>query len=91
MEFIVEDGIPDAVEVAYDGYTIDGKFAKNATFGIEVKDKGLVSESPQVRRLARTGALGERAKLRGTLAESGPVSQLLRRRKCVSPRTARPT
>ena len=30
MEFIVEDGIPDAVEIGYDGWTIDGKFTKNA-------------------------------------------------------------
>jgi len=68
MEFIVEDNIPDAVEVAYDGYTIDGKFAKNATFGIEVKDKGLVS------KVLKYDALPEQVKsvnekLRSTFAE----------------------
>lgn len=45
MEFIVEDGINPAVEVGYDGFTIDGKFAKNAMFGIEIKDKGLVMKT----------------------------------------------
>ena len=45
MEFIVEEEIPDAVEVGYDGYTIDGKFPKNAMFGIEIKDKGLVMKT----------------------------------------------
>jgi hypothetical protein len=45
MEFIVEDAINDAVEVGYDGYTIDGKYAKNAMFGIEIKDKGLVMKT----------------------------------------------
>jgi hypothetical protein len=68
MEFIVEEAIPDAVEVAYDGFTIDGKFAKNATFGIEVKDKGLVTKT------LKYDALPEQVrsvndKLKGTLAE----------------------
>ncbi|MGD0420563.1 MAG: hypothetical protein ABSA68_13455 [Xanthobacteraceae bacterium] len=68
MEFIVEEGIPDAVEIAYDGFTIDGKFAKNATFGIEVKDKGLVTKT------TKYDALPEQLrtvndKLKGTLAE----------------------
>lgn len=37
MEFIVEDGIPDAVEVGYDGFTVDGKFANAALIGVETK------------------------------------------------------
>jgi hypothetical protein len=45
MEFIVEEAIEDAVEIGYDGYTIDGKFPKNAMAGIEVKDKGLVMKT----------------------------------------------
>lgn len=45
MEFIVEDEIPDAVEIGYDGYCIDGKFPKQAMAGIEVKDKGLVMKT----------------------------------------------
>ena len=44
-EFIVEAEIPDAVEVGYDGFTIDGQFAKTGTRGIEVKDRGFVMRS----------------------------------------------
>lgn len=45
MEFIVEKGIPDAIEAGYDGYTIDGKFPKGAIIGIEVKDKAYVGRT----------------------------------------------
>lgn len=38
MEFIVEASIKPAIEVGYDGYTIDGKFAKNAFVGVEAKN-----------------------------------------------------
>lgn len=40
QEFIVEQGIPDAIEVGYDGYCIDGAFPKTAVYGVEVKDCG---------------------------------------------------
>lgn len=39
MQWVVEDAIPEAVEVGYDGYTIDGEFPKHAMAGIEIKDK----------------------------------------------------
>lgn len=42
LEFVVEECIPDAVEIGYDGWTIDGQFPQNATAGIEIKDKGFV-------------------------------------------------
>jgi hypothetical protein len=42
MEFIVEDMIDDAVELAYDGYTIDGNWPELAPIGFEIKDKGYV-------------------------------------------------
>lgn len=45
MEFVVEDEIDDAVEIGYDGYTIDGKFPRKAMAGIEIKDKGLVMKT----------------------------------------------
>lgn len=45
MRFIVEKGIPDAIEVGYDGFTIDGKFPKVGITGIEVKDKGYVGRT----------------------------------------------
>jgi hypothetical protein len=43
-EFIVEDDLPDRVEIGMDGYCIDGEFPKNLLVGIEVKDLGYVSE-----------------------------------------------
>jgi hypothetical protein len=42
MEFIVEDNLKDTKDLAYDGYTIDGKFPNAAMTGVEVKDKGYV-------------------------------------------------
>lgn len=44
-EFIVEEAINDAVELAYDGWTIDGEFPKNTMVGIEVKDRGYVGKA----------------------------------------------
>lgn len=37
QEFIVEDSVPDAVEIAFDLYTIRGQFPKTAVFGVEIK------------------------------------------------------
>ena len=45
MRFIVEAGIPDAVEAGYDGFTIDGQFPQVGIVGIEVKDKGYVGRT----------------------------------------------
>ncbi len=42
MRFVVEAGIPDAIEAGYDGFCIDGAFPKVGITGIEVKDKGYV-------------------------------------------------
>lgn len=42
MEFIVEDAIEDAVEIGYDGFTVDGVFPQQAMCGIEIKDMGYV-------------------------------------------------
>lgn len=39
-EFIVEQEIPDAVEVAADLYTVDGRFPETVMSGIEIKDAG---------------------------------------------------
>jgi len=41
-EFIVEDSIEDAVEIGFDGFTIDGNFPKKCLAGIETKAKGYV-------------------------------------------------
>ena len=37
--FVVEQAIPDALEIGYDGFSIDGKFPKKAFIGVEIKDK----------------------------------------------------
>lgn len=58
MKFIVEQGIPDAIEAGYDGFCIDGQFPRVGITGIEVKDKGYVGRTinyrdlpPQVREV----------------------------------------
>jgi hypothetical protein len=51
MQFIVEDAINDAIEVGYDGYVIDGKYAKSAILGVEVKDKAYVGRTMRYERL----------------------------------------
>lgn len=53
MEFIVEADIPDAIEVGYDGYTIDGKFPKGAIVGVEVKDKAYVGRTMRYSQLPK--------------------------------------
>lgn len=45
MEFIVEKGINNALEIGYDGYVIDGKFPKAAMVGAEIKDKAYVGKT----------------------------------------------
>lgn len=37
-EFIVEADIPDADEIGYGGFCIDGQFPRNGIFGAEIKD-----------------------------------------------------
>lgn len=41
-EFIVEDAISPALEVGYDGFTIDGQFPESAILGVEEKDLGYI-------------------------------------------------
>jgi hypothetical protein len=45
MTFTVEQGINDAVETGYDGFTIDGKFPKAAMTGVEVKDEAYLMKT----------------------------------------------
>lgn len=42
MEFIVEDDLPDTLDIAIDTYCIDGKFPKMALLGTEKKDEGYI-------------------------------------------------
>jgi len=39
IDYIVEEDIPDAKEVGYDGYCIDGEFPDKSFFGYEIKNK----------------------------------------------------
>ena len=40
--FIVEEELPDKVELAYDGYTVDGEFPTKTLCGIEIKALGYI-------------------------------------------------
>lgn len=44
IDFIVEDDLPDCVEVGTDAYVIDGKYPSKTLIGLEVKDLGYVGE-----------------------------------------------
>lgn len=44
LDFVVEDDLPDCVEVGLDCYTVDGEFPGATLAGIEVKDLGYVSQ-----------------------------------------------
>jgi hypothetical protein len=39
VEFVIEDELPDKVEIGCDAYTVDGKFPSQMLAGIEIKDK----------------------------------------------------
>lgn len=41
-EFIVEESIEPAIEVGYDGFTVDGQWPEAAIFGYEIKDCGYI-------------------------------------------------
>ena len=51
-EFIVEDEIPNAVEVGYDGFTIDGQWPSHAMQAYEVKDCGMIGCALPYEKLA---------------------------------------
>lgn len=51
-EFLVEDEIPNAVEVGYDGVCVDGKFPRHAMMAYEVKDVGMIGCVKEYDKLA---------------------------------------
>ena len=51
-EFIVEDEIPDCVEIGYDGFTIDGQWPRVAMQAYEVKDCGMIGIAKEYKALA---------------------------------------
>jgi hypothetical protein len=50
----VEDEIPDAVEIGYDGFTVDGAFPTHAMMAYEVKDAGMVGTVKVADNLAQS-------------------------------------
>jgi hypothetical protein len=51
-DYIIEDSIPDAVEIGYDGFTIDGQFPSHAMMAYEIKDCGMIGISLPYSKLA---------------------------------------
>ena len=70
IEFIVEDAINDAIEVGFDGYTVDGQYPKTAALGVELKDKAYVGKVMRYDRLPAK-VKDVNAKLAPTLKEFG--------------------
>ena len=54
LAFIVEDSIPDATEVGYDGFCIDGEFPNTAVFGVEIKDRAYFGRMSKYDALPKT-------------------------------------
>lgn len=54
--FLCEDDLPpdDYVELAYDGYTIDGKFPSKIVAGIEIKDLGYIGAFVDYEKLPKS-------------------------------------
>lgn len=52
-QFVVEDSIDDAVEVGYDGYTVDGKFPVRSFCGFEIKDLGFIGRVAEYAKLPK--------------------------------------
>lgn len=67
QEFIVESPLEPAIEVGYDGYTIDGKFPQTALYGVEVKDTAYLGEVVSYHQLP-AGAQEVNRKLSGLFA-----------------------
>jgi hypothetical protein len=70
IEFIVEDDLPDRVEVGIDCYTIDGDFPTKTLSGIEVKDKGYVGIFLDYKKLPAV-IIDFNEKLKDTLRDYG--------------------
>lgn len=51
-EFIVEDEIPDCIEIGYDGFVVDGQFPTMAMQAYELKDAGMVGVVKPYKELA---------------------------------------
>jgi hypothetical protein len=54
MEFIVEDNTGPAIEVGYDGYTIDGQFPNYCLVGVEAKDTAYVAKQMKYTKIPQS-------------------------------------
>lgn len=70
FEFIVEDEIPDAVEIGYDGSIIDGQMPEKFLQGYEIKECGMIS-TVATRRTAANPVLEVNDKLAPALEKYG--------------------
>lgn len=52
-EFVVEQPIADAVEIGFDGFTIDGQFPTRSVMAYEVKDCGMLGVGLTAEQLAK--------------------------------------
>lgn len=73
FEFIIEKAIHDCIEIAYDGFTIDGQFPNASLAGIEIKGQSYVG------RWRPYGELPQQIQ-----DTNGSVSTLLEKYKCRS-------
>lgn len=53
VEFICEDDLEDKIELAYDGYTVDGVFPARSLCGIEIKDMGYIGSCKEYSELPK--------------------------------------
>jgi hypothetical protein len=68
MEFIVEENTGPAIEIGYDGYTIDGKFPSSCLVGVEAKDTAYVAKQMRYSKIP-PAVRGVNAKLSPQLAK----------------------
>jgi hypothetical protein len=53
VTFVCEDSLPDKVEIAYDGYSIDGKYPNKTLCGIEVKASAYIGVFTEYNKLPK--------------------------------------
>ena len=75
-EFIVEDNLPDTLDLAIDTYSIDGKFPTRAMLGTEQKDEGYICAVKEWRQLP--------PKLASIYTDLGPTLEKYRYRQFLS-------
>ena len=52
-EFVIEENLPDKVEIGYDGFCVDGQYPVRCITGIEVKDLGYIGVAKEYKDLPK--------------------------------------